>query len=146
MDAPDAGTFPPPSKRRSQRAGGISVRGLAKRRRLSGTLGRDTEGDGSISVGIRATADVGSEDKRKNRGPFCTGLESNREAGSIGHDRILVDFGDMDGDDYDGLHAGDAGGFALGFGATSDDPDEVCVDPSPWALVLGFLDATGPRR
>ena len=111
----------------------------------SGTRGRGTGGDDSMTVVIDATSDHGSRGDGDDRGLVNVGLESNDFPDSIRNDSLSVDFGDRFGDDGDELPAGDADEHELSFRATSEDFGELDVDLSPWAPLLGMLDSTGPE-
>ena len=77
-------------------------------------------------------------------------LESSHGREPSGHDSFPGGYGDMIGDgEDDDLLPGDADAHEVGFRATSEDfgaLDELGVELSPWAPLLGLLDATEPEE
>ena len=105
-----------------------------------------TWGEDPFAVVIDFPSDEGSDGDGDDRGLINAGLKANDDPDSTGNDRFPVAFGDIFDDDDDGLPEGDAGEHALRFSATSEDFGELDVDLSPWAPLLGMLNATEPEE
>ena len=109
---------------------------------VSGTRRQRHEDDDSITVVIDATSDDGHGDVSSL---VNVGLERDDNPKSAGHGSVLIDLRDGFGDDDEHEpREGDAD-LEFGVGATSDDLGELGVDLSPWAPLLGMLDATEPE-
>ena len=89
-------------------------------------------GDNAFPGAIDSTSDIG-------RG------SNDDHPDSFGHGSFSVGFGDIFGDDDDDLPGSDADGHEFGFRAISQEYDELGVDLSPWAPLLGMLDSTEPE-
>ena len=101
------------------------------------------EVDGAIAVVRRP--DTGDHEDNQRLGNV--GLGSGNNFDSRGGDPFPVACGDAFGrDDDDDTFVGDPDPGELGFGASSEEHGALCVDPSPWAPLLGTLESTEPEE
>ena len=101
------------------------------------------EVDGAIAVVRRP--DTGDHEDNQRLGNV--GLGSGNNFDSKGGDPFPVPSGDAFGrDDDDDTFVGDPDPGELGFGASSEEHGALCVDPSPWAPLLGTLESTEPEE
>ena len=100
------------------------------------TRSQGTEGDGSIAVAVGTQSDVGSDGHGDVRSLAGVDLNQGDDSDMERPDSLSVDFGDDFGDD-DELE------FDLGAGSETD--GDLDVELSPWAPLLGMLDATEPE-
>ena len=108
-----------------------------------GARSQGTEDAESLAAGIDP-ASGGSSAGSDDRGPVVVGRDRGDGPGPTGRGPPGIGAGDvLNG--HGELPAGDADARPLGFGATAEAPGTLDVDLSPFAPLLGMLDATEPE-